>query len=173
MMKTFFLAPMPSISVSSWLMTRSAAPPKYKHQQSLGNNQRRCNYCAKTTYVFPAVNNQVLIYTAEWTGRREENKIVPALEQQKRGFEPGLSIESAAFYRWASALLKAVRRVTLEMCDNWWRGSCVVTPWESLLRPTDITVGLGKQTNNNSFSSPREWCGGRHQFAFQQQILRN
>ena len=27
MMKTFFLALMPSISVSSWLMTRSAAPP--------------------------------------------------------------------------------------------------------------------------------------------------
>lgn len=27
MMKTFFLAPMPSISVRIWLMTRSAAPP--------------------------------------------------------------------------------------------------------------------------------------------------
>jgi len=27
MMKTFFLAPTPSISVRSWFMTRSAAPP--------------------------------------------------------------------------------------------------------------------------------------------------
>jgi len=31
MMKTFFFELMPSISVSSWLMTRSAAPPDEKH----------------------------------------------------------------------------------------------------------------------------------------------
>ena len=49
MIKTFFLTFMPSISVSTWLITRSAAPPKYSRQF---NNVIYLEHVGKLTFAF-------------------------------------------------------------------------------------------------------------------------
>ena len=59
------------------------------------------------THISTGVNNQVLIYTTEWTGVSGWERKYTSFEIAAKGILTwDLSIESPAFYCWANALQK-------------------------------------------------------------------